>query len=99
MYQLALTGWSLRITYLTELLKIQVNEGVKVFAEGLATPKDIDNAMKLGYSLPIGPIEALDGIDLKELTVWLDSIADKYGKEMYRAHDWIRDGSILDRVK
>ena len=84
---------------LTELLKIQVNEGVKVFAEGLATPEDIDNAMKLGYSLPVGPIEALEGMDLKELTVWLDSIADKYGKEMYRAHDWIRDGSIVDRVK
>lgn len=84
---------------LTELLKIQVNEGVKVFAEGLATPKDIDNAMKLGYSLPVGPIEALDGMDLKELTTWLDSIADKYGKEMYRAHDWIRDGSIIERVK
>ena len=83
---------------LTELLKIQVNEGVKVFAEGLATPKDIDNAMKLGYNLPIGPIEALEGMNLKELTTWLDSIADKYGKEMYRAHDWIRDGSIVERV-
>ncbi len=84
---------------LTELLKIQVNEGVKVLAEGLTTPKDIDNAMKLGYNLPIGPIEALEGMNLKELTTWLDSIADKYGKEMYRAHDWIRDGSIVDRVK
>ena len=84
---------------LTELLKIQVNEGVKVFAEGLATPEDIDNAMKLGYNLPFGPIKALEGMDLKELTTWLDSIADKYGKEMYRAHDWIRDGSIVDRVK
>ena len=85
---------------LTDLLKIQVNEGVKVFAEGLATPVDIDNAMKLGYNLPIGPIEALDGMDLKELTAWLDGIADKYGKEeMYRAHEWIRDGSIVDRVK
>ena len=84
---------------LTELLKIQINEGVKVFAEGLATPKDIDNAMKLGYSLPIGPIEALEGMDLKELTSWLDSIADKYGKEIYRAHDWLRDGSILNKIK
>ena len=55
--------------------------------------------MKLGYSLPIGPIEALEGMDLEELTNWLDSIADKYGKEMYRAHDWIRDSSIVDRVK
>jgi enoyl-CoA hydratase/3-hydroxyacyl-CoA dehydrogenase len=84
---------------LTELLKIQVNEGVKVFAEGLATPKDIDNAMKLGYSLPFGPIEALEGFDLKELTLWLDKIAEKYGKDMYRAHEWIRDGSIINRLK
>ena len=55
--------------------------------------------MKLGYSLPIGPIEALEGRDLKELTTWIDGVATKYGKEMYRAHDWIRDGSIIDRVR
>jgi enoyl-CoA hydratase/3-hydroxyacyl-CoA dehydrogenase len=84
---------------LMELVYIQINEAVKVFSENLATPKDIDLSMTLGYNHPAGPLEAAESIDLKELTIFLDGIADKYGKEIYRAHPWIRDGSLLTRIE
>ncbi|MHA2101612.1 MAG: 3-hydroxyacyl-CoA dehydrogenase NAD-binding domain-containing protein [Candidatus Kariarchaeaceae archaeon] len=81
-----------------ELAYIQINEAAKVLSEELATPKDIDLSMKLGYNHPAGPFEVAESIDLKELTNFLDRIADKFGKEIFRAHPWIRDGSLIDRI-
>ena len=80
-------------------LRIMINEAAKVLEEGLTTAKEIDIAMKKGFNLPFGPIETAETTDLKELTEFLDGLADKYGKEVFRAHDWIRDGSLPDRAK
>ncbi|MFX1517710.1 MAG: 3-hydroxyacyl-CoA dehydrogenase NAD-binding domain-containing protein [Promethearchaeota archaeon] len=84
---------------LMNMLRIQINEAAKVLEEGLTTAKEIDIAMKKGFNNPFGPIEMAETTDLKELTEFLDGLADKYGKEIYRAHDWIRDGSLPDRAK
>ncbi|MFX0120958.1 MAG: 3-hydroxyacyl-CoA dehydrogenase NAD-binding domain-containing protein [Promethearchaeota archaeon] len=84
---------------LMNLLRIQINEAAKVLEEGLTTAKEIDIAMKKGFNNPFGPIEMAETTDLKELTEFLDGLADKYGKEIYRAHDWIRDGSLPARAK
>ncbi len=84
---------------LMNMLRIQINEAAKVLEEGLTTAKEIDTAMKKGFNNPFGPIEMAETTDLKELTEFLDGLADKYGKEIYRAHDWIRDGSLPDRAK
>lgn len=84
---------------LMNMLRIQINEAAKVLEEGLTTAKEIDIAMKKGFNNPFGPIELAETTDLKELTEFLDGLADKYGKEIFRAHDWIRDGSLPDRAK
>ncbi len=84
---------------LMNMMRIQINESAKVLEEGLTTAKEIDTAMKKGFNNPFGPIEMAETTDLKELTEFLDGLADKYGKEIYRAHDWIRDGSLPDRAK
>lgn len=36
------------------------NEAVKLVAERIATPRDIDTAMKLGYGMAMGPLETAD---------------------------------------
>ena len=41
-----------------------INEAVFALAEGLATPEEIDNAMKLGANHPIGPLALCDLIGL-----------------------------------
>ncbi len=84
---------------LMNMLRIQINEAAKVLEEGLTTAKEVDIAMKKGFNNPFGPIEMAETTDLKELTEFLDGLADKYGKEIYRAHDWIRDGSLPNRAK
>lgn len=81
------------------LMKVQVNEAVKVFEEKIASIQDINTGMKLHYHNPLGPFELIKSMDLKDLTRSLDKLADRYDKEVFRAHKWIRDGSIKTRLK
>lgn len=48
------------------ILMPMINEAFFALQEGLATPKDIDQAMKLGCNFPMGPLELADfvGIDI-----------------------------------
>jgi 3-hydroxybutyryl-CoA dehydrogenase len=42
-------------------------EAIRMVAEGIASPADIDKAMVLGYRHPIGPLELTDlvGLDVR----------------------------------
>ncbi|MFT4933196.1 MAG: 3-hydroxybutyryl-CoA dehydrogenase, partial [Natronomonas sp.] len=42
-------------------------EAMRMVQEGVATPRDIDTAMELGYNHPMGPIELGDvvGLDVR----------------------------------
>ncbi|MBD0852882.1 3-hydroxybutyryl-CoA dehydrogenase [Corynebacterium striatum] len=42
-------------------------EAIRMVEEGVASPRDIDNAMVLGYKFPIGPLELTDivGLDVR----------------------------------
>jgi enoyl-CoA hydratase/3-hydroxyacyl-CoA dehydrogenase len=81
-----------------DLIRVQINEAAKVLEEGIGTADDIDIGMKFYYLNPWGPFEILEQMDLDELTVFLDNLAEKYGKEVFRAHKWIRDKTLPSRV-
>ncbi|MFX1253317.1 MAG: 3-hydroxyacyl-CoA dehydrogenase NAD-binding domain-containing protein [Promethearchaeota archaeon] len=81
-----------------DLMRVQINEAVKVLEEGIATVDDIEIGMKLFYHNPWGPFELVEQMDLDELTVFLDNLAEKYGKEIFRAHKWIRDKTLPSRI-
>jgi 3-hydroxybutyryl-CoA dehydrogenase len=42
-------------------------EAIRMVEEGVASPRDIDNAMELGYNHPMGPLELTDivGLDIR----------------------------------
>ncbi|MFW9996605.1 MAG: 3-hydroxyacyl-CoA dehydrogenase NAD-binding domain-containing protein [Candidatus Odinarchaeota archaeon] len=86
---------------LMDMLRVQINEAAKVLEEGIALrgSKDIDLGMKLGMNNPFGPFEMAENADLEELTQFMDGLADKYGKEVFRAHKWIRDGTLMEHAK
>ncbi|NHJ01807.1 MAG: 3-hydroxyacyl-CoA dehydrogenase [Candidatus Heimdallarchaeota archaeon] len=81
-----------------DLMRVQINEAVKVLEEGIATVADINIGMKHFYHNPWGPFELVEQMDLDDLTVFLDNLAEKYGKEVFRAHRWIRDKSLPSRI-
>lgn len=62
-----------------------LNEAMYILLEGIATAKDIDTAMKLGYNFQYGPLELADMMGLDEVLAWMDSLWKTLGEPRYRA--------------
>jgi 3-hydroxybutyryl-CoA dehydrogenase len=61
-----------------------LNEAMHIYLEGLASAKDIDTAMKLGYSFQYGPLEMADMMGLDEVLAWMDTLWNTLGEPRYR---------------
>lgn len=78
-----------------EFAAIQINEAVRVFKEGIAeSTKDIDDAVKFGMNAFVGPFELGAGIEPKQLTDTLNSLADKFKLQILKPEPEISDGSF-----
>ena len=62
-----------------------LNEAMYILLEGVATAKDIDTAMKLGYNFPHGPLEMADIMGLDEVLTWMETLWKTLGEPRYRA--------------
>lgn len=67
----------------TELETAYLGDAVAMEASGYASKTDIDNAMKLGCGLPIGPFERVDQIGLAQLRDRQAALAIATGKDQY----------------
>lgn len=61
-----------------------LNEAMHILLEDLATAKDIDTAMKLGYNFKSGPLEMADAMGLDEVLAWMESLYATLGEPRYR---------------
>ncbi len=61
-----------------------INEAVYALLEGIATPEDIDTAMKLGTNVPMGPLELADFIGLDTMLAILNVLHEDLGDPKYR---------------
>ena len=52
--------------------------------EGVASPEDIDNAMKLGTNYPYGPLEWADYIGLDTVLGVMTGLFTEWGEDRYR---------------
>jgi 3-hydroxybutyryl-CoA dehydrogenase len=62
-----------------------LNEAMHILLEGVATAKDIDTAMKLGYNFQKGPLEMADSMGLDEVLAWMETLWKTLGEPRYRA--------------
>lgn len=67
-----------------------INEGIGIYAEGIASAEDIDNAMKLGANLPMGPLELGDLVGLDVVLAIMDVLYEEFRDPKYRAHTLLR---------
>lgn len=67
-----------------------LNEAMYILLEGVATAKDIDTAMKLGYNFQYGPLEMADMMGLDEVLTWMETLWKTLGEPRYRACPIIR---------
>jgi 3-hydroxybutyryl-CoA dehydrogenase len=62
-----------------------LNEAMYILLEGVATAKDIDTAMRLGYNFQMGPLELADSMGLDEVLAWMETLWKTLGEPRYRA--------------
>lgn len=67
-----------------------VNEGVAIYADGLASAEGIDTAMKLGANHPMGPLELGDLIGLDVCLAIMEVLQKETGEDKYRPHPLLR---------
>lgn len=67
------------------ILVPMINEALFVLAEGLASPEDIDQGMKLGCNHPIGPLALADLIGLDVCLAVMEVYLKEYGDSKYRS--------------
>ncbi len=67
-----------------------INEAMHILLEGIATAKDIDTAMKLGYNFQYGPLEMADSMGLDEVLTWMETLWGTLGEPRYRPNALLR---------
>ncbi|MBQ3552980.1 MAG: NAD-binding protein [Clostridia bacterium] len=77
-----------------------INEAIGIVSEGIASPEDIDTAMKLGCNHPMGPLALGDLVGLDVVLAIMDTLYSETGDPKYRAHTLLRKmvrGKLLGR--
>lgn len=67
-----------------------LNEAATVYADGIASAQDIDEAMKLGAGLPMGPLALIDMIGLDIHLAKMETLYGKLKDERYKPPEIIR---------
>ncbi|TVX92931.1 3-hydroxyacyl-CoA dehydrogenase family protein [Paenibacillus agilis] len=68
----------------TRLICVLINEALHVLQEGVATPEDVDNAMKIGYNFQYGPLEMADHFGLDSVLAAMEGMFREFGDIKYR---------------
>lgn len=76
-------------TYPRTLVMI-INEAFYALEDGMASPEDMDRAMKFGVNYPAGPFEWLSKIGPKPILRLLDELYNVTGESRYRASKLLR---------
>jgi 3-hydroxybutyryl-CoA dehydrogenase len=68
----------------TRVILPMLNEAMHALMEGIASAKDIDTAMRLGYGFKTGPLEMADSMGLDEVLMWMETLFHELGEPRYR---------------
>ena len=67
-----------------------INEAVGIYADRLASPEDIDTAMKLGANHPMGPLALGDLIGWDVCLAIMEVLYNEFGDTKYRPHPYMK---------
>lgn len=77
------------------IVAMVVNLGCEMAQIGIATPHDIDRAMRLGLNYPMGPFEMAEHYGTAKLHGILTTLHDVTGDDRYRPSQWLRRRALL----
>ncbi|MGD0339429.1 MAG: 3-hydroxyacyl-CoA dehydrogenase NAD-binding domain-containing protein [Bacteroidota bacterium] len=82
----------------TRIIIPMLNEAMNVLMQGVSTAEGIEQAMKLGYNLPMGPLEMADTMGLDEVLAWMETLFNELGESKYRPSPFlqqlVREGKL-----
>jgi 3-hydroxybutyryl-CoA dehydrogenase len=71
------------------------NLGCEMANIQLASPEDIDLAMRLGLNYPMGPLEIIDDLGVKNAFDIMQTMQEITGDDRYRPSPWLRRRALL----
>lgn len=77
------------------IIAMIVNVGCAIAAKAIATPADIDKAVRLGLNYPKGPLEFGDALGADTILRMLNGLHTHYGDPRYRPVPWLRERALL----
>lgn len=72
------------------ILVVLLNEACKVLMEDVASMKDIDLTMKIGFGMRLGPFEIADQIGLDKIVRWMERIYNEFGDVRYKPSPYLK---------
>jgi 3-hydroxybutyryl-CoA dehydrogenase len=67
-----------------------INEGIGIYADGVASIEGVDSAMKLGANHPMGPLALGDLVGLDVCLAIMEVLYNEFGDTKYRPHPLLR---------
>ena len=78
------------------VVSMVINLGCDIAMQGIASPEDIDNAVKIGLGYPYGPISWGNELGAKRILLILERIYGLTGDPRYRPSPWLQRRAKLD---
>jgi len=77
---------------------VEINEAVRLVEMGVASPEDIDTAIKLGLNRPFGPFELAKQFGAQQIAERLEELAKQYGKKIFEPAETLRRGKLREML-
>jgi len=78
------------------VVSMVINLGCDIAMQGIASPEDIDNAVKIGLGYPYGPISWGNELGAKRILLILERIYGLTGDPRYRPSPWLQRRAKLN---
>ena len=78
-------------------LVMLINEALDAVQKGVASPEDIDTAMRLGVNYPHGPLAWGESLGWQRVLRLLENLQQHYGEERYRPGSLLRQKALVEK--
>ncbi len=72
------------------MFSVMVNEACEMLMEGISSIENIDETMRIGFGMRLGPFEVADKIGLDKIVRWMDNIYGEFGDLHYKPSPYVK---------
>ncbi|MEM0173872.1 MAG: 3-hydroxyacyl-CoA dehydrogenase NAD-binding domain-containing protein [Sulfolobaceae archaeon] len=88
-----------QIIDINDIFAVDVNEMAKLLEEGVASPEDIETAVKLGMNRPFGPLTIAKTMEITDIRNRLERLAKEYGVSIFEPTELIKSEKLKEIIE